>query len=639
MLYKSLFKILSGCLISVQLYAQPLKTTVAIIPEPVSIMMNEGKFTLPKNVVIQSSKHPELESALNFMTTRFETAAGRKVTVVNSATPGVSIRLMLNSEVDTGIATEGYRLLVTTDHITIRANKPAGIFYGVQTLMQLFPKEIESKELAENVQWSAPALSIADYPRFGWRGLMFDVSRHFFTKNEVMQYIDAMVRYKFNILHLGLTNDEGWRIEIKGLPRLTEIGAWNVKRIGTFGEFIPPTADEPRNYGGFYTQEDIKELVQYAKERFVNILPEINVPAHSLAAIVSYPDLSCTEGAEKYVVRSGEQIMDWSKGAPPIALVDNTLCPANEKVYQFLDTVFTQVAALFPFEYIHAGGDEAPINYWQKSSAIKALMQKENLKDMHALQGYFTKRVEKIINSKGKKMIGWDEILEGGLNPSAAIMSWRGMKSGIEAAKKKHEVVMSPVEFAYLDYMQSDKIMEPNVYASLRLKDTYKFDPLPEGVDKKYIKGGQGNLWTEQIYNLRQAEYMTWPRGFALSESLWSQKEKIDWNRFFPRVEKHFERLNIAEIKFAPSVYDPIFNVRRLAENKLSVSLSTEVDGLDVYYSFDNSYPDRFYPKYTEALIAPVDATLLRVITYRGKEPVGRMVNMPISELKSRLPK
>ena len=639
MFQKSLFRILVCSLMSLQVYAQPAKRGIAIIPEPVSIVMHEGRFLLPKNVVIQSSKSPELQSAVDLMTERFQTAAGRKVSHVTAATTTANIKLILNAVRDTSIASEGYRLAVTPENIIIRANQPAGIFYGVQTLMQLFPKEIESKELAKDIVWLVPAVSIADYPRFGWRGLMLDVSRHFFTKSEVKQYIDAMVRYKYNLLHLGLTNDEGWRIEIKGLPKLTEVGAWNVKRIGEFGNFIPPTADEVRNYGGFYTQEDIKELVIYAKERFVDILPEINVPAHSLAAIVSYPELSCTDGADKYVVRSGEQIMDWSKGAPPIALVDNTLCPANEKVYQFLDTVFTQVAALFPFEYLHTGGDEAPINYWQKSPQIKALMQRENLKDMHALQGYFTRRVEKIVNSKGKKMIGWDEILEGDLKPSAAIMSWRGMKSGIEAAKKQHEVVMSPTTYAYLDYMQSDRVMEPNVYASLRLKDSYKFDPLPEGVDKKYIKGGQGNLWTEQVYNIRQAEYMTWPRGMAIAESVWSPKEKKDWTYFFERVEKHFERLDLAEIKYAPSVYDPIFNVRSLANDQISISLDTEVDDLDIYYSFDNSYPDRFYPKYTEALIAPIDATQLKVITYKGKEPVGRMVTMPIADLKNRLPK
>jgi hexosaminidase len=246
--------------------------------------------------------------------------------------------------------------------------------------------------------------------------------------------------------------------------------------------------------------------------------------------------------------------------------------------------------------------------------------------------------VEKIVLSKGKKMIGWDEIMEGDLDTSAAIMSWRGIKNGIEAAKKKHQVVMTPTTFAYLDYMQSDKVMEPKVYASLRLSDSYRFDPVPEGVDPEYIKGGQGNLWTEQVYNIRQAEYMTWPRGFAIAESLWSPPEKKNWNNFFSRVEKHFERFDASETKYAPSVYDPIFSVRAL-NNRLYVDLATEVEGLDIYYSFDNSYPDRFYPKYSGSLITPIDATQLRVITYKGKEPVGRMITMPVSELKNRLPK
>jgi hexosaminidase len=636
---KKLSLLIICCFISLGVYAQTDTSKIALIPVPVSMVTHEGHFSLPKNVIIQSSKHPALQPVIALLEQRFTTAAGRKVSTVHTQSSDFTIRFVLNAEEDTVIGKEGYRLAVTPENIIIKANKPAGIFYGAQTLLQLFPKEIESKELAEGIKWQAPAVAIADWPRFGWRGLMLDVSRHFFTKEEVKQYIDNMVRYKYNLLHLGLTNDEGWRIEIKGLPKLTEVGAWNVKRVGTFGNFIPPTPDEPRNNGGFYTQDDIRELVQYAKDRFVDILPEINVPAHSLAAIASYPELSCTEGADKYVVRSGEQIMDWSKGAPPIALVDNTLCPANEKAYEFIDKVVTQVAELFPFEYIHMGGDEAPINFWQKNAAVKELMKRENLKDMHAVQGYFTKRVEKIVNSKGKKFMGWDEILEGDLAPTAAIMSWRGMKSGIEAAQKKHEVVMSPTTYAYLDYMQSDRVMEPLVYASLRLNETYKFEPLPEGVDPQYIKGGQGNLWTEQIYNMRQAEYMTWPRGFAIAESLWSPKEKKDWNHFFGRVEKHFERFDVSETKYAPSVYDPIFSVSTAMNKQLCIELATEVEGLDIYYSFDNSYPDRFYPKYTEALVAPIDASLLRVITYKGKEPVGRMISMPISELKKRLPK
>jgi len=609
---------------------------IAIIPEPVSLMKNEGHFILPENIVIQAVGGAELKQVITFLQERLSIPTGSFVSVVSTANSNASIKLILNDKVNPILGDEGYQLSVSPAQVTIKANKPAGLFYGVQSLIQLFPKEIESKELIETIEWTAPCVDITDYPRVGWRGLMFDVARHFFTKAEVKQYIDAMVRYKYNILHLHLADDEGWRIEIKGLPKLTEVGAWSVKKVGEFGNFSPPSPEEPRTYGGFYTQEDIKELVQYAKERFVNILPEIDVPGHSLAFIASYPELSCTPAAANYRVRSGERIMDWSRGAPPTALVDNTLCPANELVYSYLDTIITQVAQLFPFDYIHMGGDEAPFNFWEKSDAIKALMKQENLKDMHQVQGYFEKRVQKIVESKGKKFMGWDEILDGDMSPSAAVMSWRGMKYGTEAAKKKHEVVMSPTTYAYLDYMQADVITEPKVYASLRLSKSYEFDPIPAGVDPKYIKGGQANLWTEQVYNIRQAEYMTWPRGMAIAESVWSPAEKKNWNNFFARVEQHFKRLDVAETKYAPSAYDPIFSVSRSADRQLLVELSTEVEGLDIYYSFDNSFPDRFYPKYTEKIIPPKDANTLKVITYRGKNPVGRMMVMPIEELNKR---
>lgn len=617
--------------------SNPLPTEIAIIPEPVSVIKQDGHFILPKNVLIQSPAITEMKQVTSFLQERLTTPTGAYVSIVSAHTGDhAQIRLILNDKPNPTLGTEGYMLTVKANQILIRANKPAGLYYGAQSLIQLFPKEIESKDPVENIRWSAPCVEITDYPRVGWRGVMLDVARHFFTKEEVKQYINAMVRYKYNLLHLHLTDDEGWRIEIKGYPKLTEVGAWSVKKTGEFGNFIPPTPDEPRTYGGFYTQEDLKELIQYAQDRFVNIMPEIDVPGHSLAAIASYPELSCTPGAENYRVRSGERIMDWSRGAPPTALVDNTLCPANEKVYSFLDTVITQVAALFPFEYIHMGGDEAPFNFWQKSDAIKALMQKEGLKNMHQVQGYFEKRVQGIVESKGKKFMGWDEIMDGDLSPSAAVMSWRGMKYGTDAAMKQHEVVMSPSTYAYLDYMQADQITEPRVYASLRLSKAYEFDPIPAGVDPKYIKGGQANLWTEQVTNIRQAEYMTWPRGMAIAESVWSPKEKKNWENFFGRVEQHFQRLDIAETKYAPSVYDPIFKVSRAADKQLVIDLTTEVAGLDIYYSFDNSFPDRFYPKYTERLTPPKDAKMLRVITYRGKQPVGRMMNMPIEELNKR---
>jgi hexosaminidase len=465
---------------------------------------------------------------------------------------------------------------------------------------------------------------------------MLDVARHFFTKQQVKDFINEMVKYKYNLLHLHLTDDEGWRIEIKSLPKLTSVGAWNVKRVGYFGTFTPPAADEQRDYGGFYTQDDIRELVQYAKERFVNILPEIDVPGHSLAAVVSYPELSCTPGAENYKVRSGEEIMDWSHGNPPVALEDNTLCPANEKVYDFLNKVMTEVAQLFPFGYIHVGGDECPKNFWEKSDAIKELMKKENLKTQEEVQSYFEKRLEKIVESKGKKFMGWDEILEGGLAPNALVMSWRGMKGGIEAAKMGHEVVMTPTDFVYLDYMQSDGIIEPHVYATLRLKTAYEFEPVPAGVDAKFIKGGQGNLWSEQLYNVRHMQYMLWPRSLAIAECLWSPKEKKDWNNFAKKTEANFERMDIRQVKYSRGMFDPIFTAKKDGNDSLQIELSTEVDGLDIYYSFDNSHPDNFYPKYSTPLSVPKESVMLKAITYRDGKPIGRQIDMPINELRKR---
>lgn len=647
---KFIFRILLTLTFSTPLFAQTIdinsetfansesisSNEIAIIPEPVRIVKQTGHFILPHIITIQVGKSPELKQTVAFLKERLSIPTGYDVNVVNPPVANPTIKLIINDEEDTTLGNEGYHLTVGVKQVVIRANKPAGLFYGVQTLVQLLPKEIESKEEVKNIKWTAPCVDVTDYPRLGWRGLMFDVARHFFTKAEVKQYIDAMVRYKYNILHLHLADDEGWRIEIKGLPKLTEVGAWNVKRIGTFGDFIPPKADEPRNYGGFYTQEDIKELVAYAKDRFVDIMPEIDVPGHSLAAIASYPELSCTPDAVNYKVRSGEKIMDWSRGAPPLGLVDNTLCPANEKVYVFLDTVFTQIAKLFPFQYIHVGGDEVARNFWEKNDQVKELMKREGLKTIPDVQAYFEKRVEQIIVSKGKKFMAWDEVLEGGVSQSAAVMSWRNMQHGLDAAKAGHEVVMTPTQYAYIDYMQADAITEPKVYASLRLSKSYEFDPVPEGANAKFIKGAQANLWTEQVFNIRQAEYMTWPRGFAIAESVWSPKEKKNWTNFFARTEQHFKRLDIAETKYAPSVYDPIFNVKRSADRNLAISLSTEVEGLDMYYSFDNSFPDHFYPKYTTPLVPPIDAKVLKVITYRGKTPIGRMMNMPIEELEKR---
>ena len=567
------------------------------------------------------------------MKEKLSKATGSRVTVKSSGKS--DIQLVLNAIADPMIGNEGYILSVRPKKITIRANKPAGLFYGAQSLIQLFPPQIESPTKVINVAWKIPAVEIGDYPRVGWRGLMLDVARHFFTVDEVKQYIDAMVRYKYNMLHWHLTDDEGWRIEIKSLPKLTETGAWRVEKVGNFGEFSPALPDEPKTYGGFYTQDQIRDIVNYAAERFVQVIPEIDVPGHSLAAVVAYPELSCTEGADKYTLRAGEPFMDWSQGAPPIALIDNTLCPANERVYEFMDKVMTEVAQLFPYPYIHVGGDEAPHNFWQKNPQVQELMKREGLTTIPQVQSYFEKRLEKIIQSRGKKMMGWDEILEGGITPTTALMSWRGTKYGIEASRSGHYVVMSPTTYAYIDYMQGDISTEPPVYSSLRLNKAYQFDPVPPEADARYILGGQANLWTEQVYNIRQVEYMTWPRGFAIAESVWSPKEKKNWENFVNKTENHFQRLDYAETKYSPAIYDPIVSVTK-KEDKYFVELTTEISGLDIYTSFDNSTPDRFYPLYKAPLLVPTDARLMRIITYRGKVPAGRLMTIRVEDLKKR---
>lgn len=606
---------------------------VAIIPEPASLIQKPGEYKFNSSISISADQNSAaIKKTADWLKEKLS-VTGLPVSVIGEKG---NIQLVLNKSANSTIGKEGYTLVSSSDGIIINANEPAGLFYGIQTLLQLMPAAIESKSIVRNINWAVPFVEISDYPRFGWRGLMFDISRHFFNKDQIKQYIDVMVKYKYNLLHLTLSNDEGWRVEIKSLPKLNSIGSWNVKRVGTFGDFIPPTDSEPRDYGGYLTYEDVKELVQYAKDRYVNILPEIDVPGHSLAAIASYPELSCTPGADKYRVRSGEKIMEWPPSGHFYGLIDNTLCPANEKVYEFLDKVFTEVAQLFPFEYIHMGGDETARNFWEKTPAIKELMKREKLKNLDEVQSYFVKRVEKIINSKGKKMIGWDEILDGGLAPNAAVMSWRGMKGGIDAAKMGHEVVMSPTTYAYIDYMQGDKIIEPPVYASLRLNKTYEFEPVPEGVDAKYIKGGQANLWTEQVYNMRHAEYMTWPRGFSIAETVWSPKAKKNWKTFVPKVEEHFRRFDYAQTKYAPSMYEPDFKFTKDAKNRITVEMKTEISDIKVHYTFDNSFPDNFYPEYSSPVQVPIDASTFKVVSYRGDKQLGRLIVFTIEEMKKR---
>jgi hexosaminidase len=604
----------------------------AIIPIPTEATYPAGKFNLPASISISGPSDPQMKVAYATLVGKLKVATGRSVSLKSAGAATIQLQLVSNTK----LGAEGYELQVNSSGVKIKATKLAGLFYGIQTLYQLLPKEIESKSVAKGVQWAIPYAQITDTPRFAWRGQMFDVARHFFSKEDVKKFIDDMVEYKYNILHFHLTDDEGWRIEIKSYPNLTKKGAFNVKKEGRFTTFSKPEPNEPRTYGGFYTQEDIKELVKYGQERFVNIVPEIDVPGHSMAAVASYPELSCTPGADKYEVISGEPFIDWSHGHPE-ALQDNTLCPANENVYTFLDKVMGEVASLFPYEYIHMGGDECPKNYWDKNPEILALRAREGLKNSQEVQAYFVRRLEKIISGKGKRMLGWDEILEGGgLPKGTAVMSWRGIRGGVEAAKLGHEVVMTPNDNVYVDLMQGDVALEPPVYRTVRLTDSYAFNPVPDGVDAKLVKGGQANMWSEQLYNYRHLQYMMWPRALAISESLWSPNENKNWDNFISRVEEHMARFDVADKKYAPSMYEAIVKVTKNAKGELFVELKNEISGLKIHYSFDNSYPDNHYPVASGLVAVPKDAELMRIVSFRGSKMMGRTMNISRADLAKR---
>ncbi|MEO6288892.1 MAG: beta-N-acetylhexosaminidase [Ginsengibacter sp.] len=634
---KKYFFILLFSFLFMSAFCQVGQEQLAIIPQPAMMERGTGVFILSKEILIETnSSQPEILNVATELSKELSLVTGYRVKIGRtSVKSNHSLKLLLLPALMNELGEEGYRLQVSATGIKISAATNAGLFYGNQTLFQLLPADIESNQYAKKASWRVPVVNITDYPRFKWRGLMLDVVRHFFTVDQVKQFIDEMVKYKFNLLHLHLSDDQGWRLQIKGYPLLTKVGAWREERIGDFGSFEPPAPGLPKTYGGFYTQEDIQELVQYAKQRFVDILPEIDVPGHSLAALAAYPALASAQGP--FSVASGQSVLKWTGGGNFYGLVDNSLCPGKEEVYTFLDIVFSEVSKMFPFKYIHIGGDETAKNFWEKSDAIKALMLKENLKDLHDVQHYFIQRVEKIVNSKGKNIIGWDEIQDAKLGSDALIMAYRNTNEGARAAKNGRNVVMSPEPFYYLDYMQGDDAIEPHVYDKQYLKSCYEYDPVPEGVDQKKIKGGQGNLWTELVYNMRHLQYMVWPRAFAISECLWSPKEKKNWEDFQQRIEKHFIRYDVAGIKYAPSMYDPVFKPTLDANVQLLVEMTTDADNLHIHYSFDNSFPDNFYPYYTTTLKVPKDASVLKVITYRNGKPKGRMITISIQKLKDRL--
>ncbi len=604
----------------------PLAAGSGVIPQPVSVETQPGVFRLQAGTAIVAPPGtPEGRQVAGYLASALAAPTGWQLKVSESTYP-----LLRRNSIVLGIAAgdhpEGYELVVTPRGVRIQSPTPAGLFYGVETLLQLLPPEIEGGT-RRDAAWVVPCVHIIDYPRYAWRGMMLDVSRHFFSKEFVKQYIDRMARYKMNVFHWHLTDDNGWRIEIKSLPQLTQVGAWRVPRLAKWGTRDAPREGEAATDGGFYTQDDIREVVAYAKQRFVTVVPEIEMPGHSLAALAAYPELSCTGGP--FHVDPGSNFYE---------KVDNAFCPGNEKTFEFIDKVFSEVAPLFPSEYVHIGGDECFKGFWKTCAKCQRRMAEEHLSSAEELQSYLVRRAEKILESKGKKLIGWDEILEGGLAPNAAVMSWRGMEGGIAAAKMNHQVVMTPTNFVYLDYYQGDPSLEPSTFGRLLLSTCYRFEPTPEGVDPKLILGGQGNLWTELVPTPRHAEYMTWPRALALAEVFWSPKASRNWDDFAGRVETQFQRLDAAQVNYARTMYDVAVAGVRDAAGKAAVRLTTELSGCDVYYTFDGTNPDAFTAKYGgEPVAIPGDAAVVKAIAWRGGRASGRVVTVNLKDLVGRL--
>lgn len=602
------------------------QTKPAIIPEPVSLIQGKGVFVIDKNTsLIIPSGHAELATLASRLNDWISLQTGQMLPVKNKTTASDhAIRIVLDPTLKTYGNDEGYELSVTEHEVKLQARKTAGIFYGLQTLRQLL--QLSEKGDKQGQQSSLPAVEIVDYPRLKWRGLMLDVSRHFFSKDFVKKYIDDMARYKFNVFHWHLTDDQGWRIEIKSFPRLTEVGAWRVPRTGQWWSFEPPQKNEKATYGGYYTQEDVKEIIAYAKERHITVVPEIDVPGHSLAAIASYPYLSAT--GYIYPVNPGSKFYD---------IDDNTLNPADERVYTFLDKVFTEVAALFPGDYIHIGGDECTKLFWQRSAVVQDFMKKQGIKTEQELQSYFIKRVEKILKKKQKKLIGWDEILEGGLAPEAIVMSWRGMDGGIESAKQGHQVILTPNNHTYLDLYQGDPLLEPDTYDMLRLQKTYQWNPVPPGIDSTLVLGGQGNLWTESVPSGRHAEYMTWPRSLALSEVFWSPAAKQSWTYFQEKLTPQFKILDAAQISYSKAAFDVLATAKFDQQKQLLVDLGTDIDGLDIYYTLDNTNPDASSARYSgTSIIIPKSSYQLRAQSFKGNIAVGKLLIAPREVLTKR---
>ena len=507
---------------------------ITLFPQPRQLERGEDRFTLDRDTRIVAPERDLGELLAGYL--RGATGYALPVHVGADSSDALENAIVLRTSGDAAEA-GAYRFQATERLVEISAGARAGFVHGMQTLRQLLPREILGGDLRRDVEWSLPGLTIDDAPAFGWRGLHLDVARHLFSVAEVKRFLDLLAFYKFNVLHWHLTDDQGWRIEIKKYPRLTEIGAWRDETV------LPHAQDQfdGQRYGGYFRQAEIRELVAYAGARGITIVPEIELPGHSLAALSAYPELGCA--GQDYQVAT-----KW--GIEP-----NIYCAGKDAVFAFLKDVLDETLSLFPAQFIHIGGDEAPKQRWKACPDCQARIKAENLADEDELQSWFVRQFDSWLSERGRRLIGWDEILEGGLAPKAAVMSWRGSQGGIAAASAGHDVVMTPNTYCYLDYYQSeDRESEPPaINAYLPLHQVYQFVVIPEEIpapQRHHILGGQGNLWTEYIPSFAHLQYMAFPRAIALADILWHHPERRDYQGFLARLRRHLPSLDEMQVNY-----------------------------------------------------------------------------------------
>ncbi|WP_302996168.1 glycoside hydrolase family 20 protein [Coprobacter fastidiosus] len=611
---KHLF-VLGVCLLSLFIISckrQNVPNTYSVIPYPNSLVQEDGTFVFNKKtkMICTSSLDSASQEVVRNFSALLNNVAGLKTECIVDEEK--SDKNIVFFDLDTSIADEGYSLDIDPSKIIIKASSAAGFYYAVQSLKQLLPIAVYGdKESVSVEKWEVPCAHIDDAPRFSYRGMHLDVARHFFSVDEVKRYIDLLAMHKLNVFHWHLTDDQGWRIEIKKYPKLTEIGS--IRKYTMVEKNFDQYDNTP--YGGYYTQDQIRDIVNYAKERFITIIPEVDLPGHMVAALASYPSLGCTGGP--YEVQGV-----W--GVHP-----DVLCAGKEETYEFVTDVLSEVIELFPSRYIHIGGDECPKDRWKKCPLCQARIRKLGLKTdkehtaEERLQSYFMTRVEKFLNENNRQIIGWDEILEGGAAPNATVMSWRGTDGGVQAAKLRHNVVMTPNTYLYFDYYQSeDTQTEPLAIGSyVPLERVYDFEPVPDTLDndsKKYILGAQANLWTEYISDFKQVEYMLLPRLDALSEVQWTQPENKNWVNFLDRLQHNIQVYDLKGYNYGKHIFGINPEYRIIPEKHcIEVTLRTQGDA-PVYYTLDGTVPTEKSTRYTQPIELTENTDLKAIVVRPG---------------------